>query len=315
MIFLRQPRPMFQHSPFHYHHDPRVLVIHSSRTGCGPNNEDATKSTTATDSSNKITDGSASASVVYHSRGVHVTESKESTKLSIDLPGVKANDVQVVLENGKLRVKAERKAGKQVTFHRELPIDDSVIESSMASLVDGVLTISLTKKQSPESVSVAVASEYPPESITEENVHFSLDLPGVKSSDLKVTRLSGNIAIEGERKNGQFSSTVKRSYEVDTKTVDVDSIRAFLADGVLTFVAPRKEGPPALTIPVSTLIENSTSEPPKKQAKLDIESSETAPKQSVIPEIEDDKTKPSSGSNEKEWEHVVETVPDEGVKA
>lgn len=66
--------------------------------------------------------------------------------------------------------------------------------------------------------------------------HVSVDMPGVKREDVRVTLDSGRLTVECERKD-HFKSRFRRSYTVGNQ-VDVTSIESTLVDGVLHIKLP-----------------------------------------------------------------------------
>ena len=79
---------------------------------------------------------------------------------------------------------------------------------------------------------------------------LTLDVPGLKESDLQIDVRDRVLTIQGERKyagNDQERAWVGRGYGAFNASyalpdyVDADQIRAHLAHGVLTIVAPKHE--------------------------------------------------------------------------
>ncbi len=97
-------------------------------------------------------------------------ETETALVVEVDLPGMKAGDVEVKVENGELRIKAEHKEEKDEktkTFHRSERYHGSierrlslpaVVEADKveASYQDGVLTVTLPKKAGAKAKSVVV---------------------------------------------------------------------------------------------------------------------------------------------------------------
>jgi len=103
---------------------------------------------------------------------------------------------------------------------------------------------------------------------TEKEFQISLDVPGVKSSDLSVTTDNKSIHISGSRRvKGTGGEIVKKSkfaksFPVDAETVDLSQLKANLSDGVLVVSAPKK--PKAE--PRSILITTNPHEPDEDKA-------------------------------------------------
>lgn len=110
---------------------------------------------------------------------------------------------------------------------------------------------------------------------TEKELRISLDVPGVKASDLSVTTDNQVVHIAGSR----FS----KSFAVDTQTVDVAQLKANLADGVLVVTAPKKTKPAPRSIMISTephALESEEFEKEKKTKKDDMKANKTKEKAS-----------------------------------
>ncbi|HET7541904.1 MAG TPA: HSP20 family small heat-shock protein [Polyangiaceae bacterium] len=84
----------------------------------------------------------------------------------------------------------------------------------------------------------------------EQELVFSLDVPGLKQSDLQINVEDRVLKIHGERKypgNDNERAWVGRGYGAFDASyvlpdyVDTEKVSAHLADGVLTIVAPKHE--------------------------------------------------------------------------
>ena len=91
-----------------------------------------------------------------------VHESKDAYTVEADLPGVERKDVEVSVEDGVLTIRGERKDERERrdkdgwhrverhygSFERRLSLGESVdLEHVKASMADGVLTLTLPKKE------------------------------------------------------------------------------------------------------------------------------------------------------------------------
>jgi HSP20 family molecular chaperone IbpA len=94
---------------------------------------------------------------------------------------------------------------------------------------------------------------------TDDSVTLSIDVPGIKSNDLQVQFEDNVLRISGERKTAGSESKFVRSFSMDPKNVDVDSIKANLDCGVLTLTVPKRTKPAVsktITVTETPSIEN-----------------------------------------------------------
>jgi len=174
-----------------------------------------------------------------------VYKDEKSVTLSLDLPGVKISDIKIlIVDKNTLLVSAERKSGdKVITNHSEqFFIDDRRFDTSniSAQLEDGVLTITIPTKAPRQAALVTIESSSPPENDTELRDHYvvSLDLPGMKASDINLKAFEGFIVFQGHKVNGNNTIRFCKKIHVDQNKYDTSKLNAYLADGVLTIVAP-----------------------------------------------------------------------------
>lgn len=73
---------------------------------------------------------------------VDLLESEESLRIVVDVPGASAEDVDLTVEAGELRLSAEG----LTRFHRSFKVPDIVdVDAIDAQVADGVLTLTLPK--------------------------------------------------------------------------------------------------------------------------------------------------------------------------
>jgi HSP20 family protein len=108
------------------------------------------------------------------SPAVNILEKEEGIVISADLPGLKAEDVEVTVDNGVLTIKGQRnfeEASEGQTYHRverwygsferSFTVPNSVDPSKIeARFVNGEMSITLPKREEskPRSVKVKVAT-------------------------------------------------------------------------------------------------------------------------------------------------------------
>lgn len=93
--------------------------------------------------------------------GIDISETDDKFLINVELPGMKKDDIDVSLENGRLTISGERKFEKEdkgKTFHRietsygsfnrSFQLPDNVDEESVkATYEDGILNISIDKAE------------------------------------------------------------------------------------------------------------------------------------------------------------------------
>jgi len=80
---------------------------------------------------------------------------------------------------------------------------------------------------------------------------LSLDLPGVKSLDVKLQFNDGVLSIEAERKSGnKVVAKYVQAFVMDDQLIDDSKIQANLSDGVLSVTIPKKLEAKPIEIPV-----------------------------------------------------------------
>jgi HSP20 family molecular chaperone IbpA len=235
----------------------------------------------------------AAADSPFMENKARVTDSGESFEIRMDVPGVKAEKITIEEKDGEIEVVAIRMNGVEVskTYQEILYVDPLKADLSQAeaTLKEGVLAVKVPKKIKPDSIQVEVVVSQPP-SPTEEEFRVSVDLPGVKASDLVIKIRDDALLLRGRRSLGENTFELRRLFETP-RSADMTQARAFLVDGVFTLVAPQVESPttPLRTIPVHTEI------PSVASLRINDEQQED---DIMVETVE-----------EKEWEHVDDSKP------
>jgi HSP20 family protein len=79
-------------------------------------------------------------------RGFNVEQDDKAWTITLDVPGVAKEDVSINIEGTIVRIETRAEARRQVKAAYELPQDIDA-EASAAKLENGVLTLTLAKKQ------------------------------------------------------------------------------------------------------------------------------------------------------------------------
>mmetsp|Transcript_18920 Transcript_18920/g.24339 ORF Transcript_18920/g.24339 Transcript_18920/m.24339 type:complete len:312 (-) Transcript_18920:95-1030(-) len=190
----------------------------------------------------------------------HLYSTDDHFGIVMDIPGVKAQDIIIQDNDGHLKIEATRKSGEnKVRYKREFALEKKSMSLGgiTSSLADGVLTIKIPKKPSSEPFSITpVAMDPPP--LDEGSFDFTFEIPGVKLPDLGIYSDGGRLEIIAKRKAGASSpaSIMKRNYTVDDEKVDMAKASAYLMDGILTIMAPKKTIEPKSSHSIPVLIVN-----------------------------------------------------------
>merc|ERR1712137_1051434 len=125
----------------------------------------------------------------------------------------------------------------------------------------------------------------------EDKVTLTLDVPGVKSADLKVEVVNGFLTMGGSRKeqNGRASFQFTRKFGLDEQ-VDTRNLKANLANGVLVVTAPKFPKPEPLVIDI-------TQDDDDQEDKTVAVVAATAEAAAEAPETAEDKTEESPGKD------------------
>jgi len=169
-------------------------------------------------------------------------ESDTHYTFQMDVPGVKAHQVTIEEKDGEIEVAAIRTSGEEVTKTYQdvfyIRPSKSDLSGLVATLNEGVLMVTVPKKnQEPLALAVEAGSA-PNEAAEGQEFRFSMDLPGVKLADIKVQVHEEKIHLEASRNVGERNMLLRRTTEVnDPANTDMSQARAFLGDGVFTMIA------------------------------------------------------------------------------
>ena len=234
---------------------PKVFLWHSSPTISRSddhvdkkpknNNELNTKQTQPT-SATKTFDGTANA--LFRGRNAQVFDSDTALTMSVDLPGVNIKNVSIEVDQGVLSIAAERQSSlgnitkmPQQFFINDMKVD---LENLEANLTDGVLTITLPKKAESKPIAISITNQSPPETKGGDGeMQFSYDLPGVKANDIQLEFHDRAVTLHATRHQGGNTANIDKQFLINPSKIDTASMKAYLADGVLTIVGIQKEIP------------------------------------------------------------------------
>lgn len=199
----------------------------------------------------------------YDQRGMDLTVTKDGLELTLELPGLDENDLEIKVADGVLTITGEIKVsldrkgrnhplvdrGKGA-FTRSIQLPAGVrTERIRASLHQGLLRVAIPKPTPPEPGRVFVNGGPMRLTWTPEAMEVTMDLPGVQQEDIQVVvsqnvlTVSGSASaavegnggppIAGDQARGEFSRSFKLPWGVNA-----DQISALVRMGVLKVTIP-----------------------------------------------------------------------------
>lgn len=180
-------------------------------------------------------------------------EDGTSYALSLAAPGVKREDLKVSVTDETLEIKGESKVGagvRSIRWASRLPSDVDTNNIS-ASVVDGIVSLSLPKKEKAPRIQIALSTMHEAESDSDEEdsaYSWTLPMPGLAAADLELSVRDNILHLNGETKK-----TGARVAKMVRLPRDADAVNAgaSLVDGLLTITLP-KLTPEVKTIAVTT---------------------------------------------------------------
>lgn len=174
-----------------------------------------------------------------HAVSNNVVYSNDSATFSLDVPGVKLSDVKVYVNGETIEVQAERRGSRPFKLERRFLVRDHHnynLFSTEAQLEDGVLNVSIPKKQDLSPIAIEATAEEPPAELGEKETSkfcFSFDLPGVNIADFHAEiHPDGSIFFKAQRKIGGRSGSIEKTLSLNQP---VQHAKVFLRNGVVTF--------------------------------------------------------------------------------
>lgn len=192
----------------------------------------------------------------------HVDNNENEFRVSLDVPGMKLEDLEITEDKGQLQVtgvqrktSSDGQTSKKFRFCKTIP-ERVELDRLQAKLSNGVLELVAPKAPKPEPRCIQVESK--PSQLSEDNsdhdkFQLTMDLPGVKAQDVVVKELdNGVLHVSGVRKNTLYGREQRFSkwYSVPER-VELHKAQACLVDGVLELVAPKTPKPQPRKITVS----------------------------------------------------------------
>ncbi len=204
----------------------------------------------------------------YRIDKVYFTKSENTLELAMELPGIKPKDVSVTLDGSVLKIlAAARRRDEKVVknYQREFTLDRKLVNLAgvSATLSDGILTIDLPRNPAPEPMTITPLAMDPPQLDDKDEgtiLDVSIELPGVKLADMKVSVKGTELSVQATRKRASSSSVLKRRFTIPEDS-DMKQASAYLMDGILTIMAPKKTNAEVTyrerSIPVTAAIQSS----------------------------------------------------------
>jgi HSP20 family protein len=142
---------------------------------------------------------------------------------------------------------------KTYNVHRVFDRDEFI--APFDKLVDKMFANAFPELSKEVGVDVFQSASYPKCDIIDydDKMELVFEIPGLSKEQVSIDidgdtlSISGNKHKQVEREGGKFlrrelkKSSFKRTFSVDSKVFDLDSVRATFTDGVLELVLPKRE--------------------------------------------------------------------------
>jgi len=196
-------------------------------------------------------------------RGMNLTATKDGLELTLELPGLDEKDLEIKVADGVLTISGEIKAAADWKTKNLPPVDRAYgpftrsiqlpagvrTERIRASLVQGLLRVTIPKPSRPEPGRIFVNGGPMRLTWTADAMEVTMDLPGVQQEDIEVVVSQDVLTVSGAARavtgapapgdhgGGKFSRSFKLPWGVNA-----DQISALVTMGVLkvTIPAPAK---------------------------------------------------------------------------
>ena len=86
-----------------------------------------------------------------------IEDKDKSYQVSMDVPGIKREDLTLEVTNNVLSITGARKGIRPYSFEKKLRLGDNVSGEIQASLTDGVLTLEIAKAEKAQARRIAIA--------------------------------------------------------------------------------------------------------------------------------------------------------------
>ena len=239
MYFVQRPTPLFH--TFFMASSPAEYIVPSFDTeedaGASKKSDPQGSAKQHDESKPAVTKQSL---VRSYRSNANVTEQDDRWIVCMDMPGVKADDVSIAEKAGVVNIEAERE--NRVRYVQQFSVDPkkAILSQLGAELTDGVLKLTIPKKAPMAPVAIPLFPEEAPE-IEDTHSHFTMDLPGVSLTSLKLEYKDDNLFLHAERKRFGRDVKIERVLQVGS-SVDIAQAKGYLSEGVLTVIAPHLPG-------------------------------------------------------------------------
>mmetsp|Transcript_6474 Transcript_6474/g.19647 ORF Transcript_6474/g.19647 Transcript_6474/m.19647 type:complete len:295 (+) Transcript_6474:111-995(+) len=165
------------------------------------------------------------------------TETDDAYVISVVLPGVERQDMQVKRIGEKLTVNAAASgAGESCAFEETFSVpEDANLHDVKAETSNGVLRVTVPKKAAelPRAIEVAAVMER-----DKESYELVYHVPGAGAEQVSVEVTGNELKVAAEAGERAFFRGFERTYTIP-QDADANRIRAFCADGVAVVRIPK----------------------------------------------------------------------------
>ena len=184
-------------------------------------------------------------------RSPRLSEHETDYVLTLAAPGVKPSDVKVSgSSEGELKVNGESSMTGRFAWTIRLP-RDAHLELATANHIDGLLTVTIPKKQ-PEVTRIEFRAAEEETTPAEDNAPpraytLGFNAAGLAQADLELTVEDGVLKVRGE--TARTGARIGKQLRLP-ENADAASAHATHIDGILTVTIPKKAPPTTMTLDI-----------------------------------------------------------------
>lgn len=174
-----------------------------------------------------------------HREQLHESESEYT--LTLALPGMRPNDLKLTFQEGVLSIEGVTKTAHEcLTASHQLRLPSDVdIEAAAVAAENGMLSVTLPRRAPSTHQLVVTDSNDALPVAAEGDYIITVAVPGIRPSELKLTREDRVLRVDGESKAGRHFHRISERKRLPFDA-DFEAATAVAENGILTIHVPKK---------------------------------------------------------------------------